>query len=640
MKRAFISLLALAVLNSFVSAADFSALRNPVWTSTNNLRDPSVLKAADGWHVFCSRLAGKNWGSPDSWTIAEAVTRDFVNFENDRDVSPKGHASPGDVIFWHGRWLLPYQTYPATPTQLVFSESPDLNSWSAPKAFLTEARFLPWNKLKRVIDPTLVLDGDVLHCFFIGSANVTNPPGKVLRANLLGHAITRDPKLEHWEILTTNAPLIGVSERAPDGVENIMIFPTGDHWTMIFSEGLANQHLALATSSDLISWGQHGAIELPRQKWMARKYGAPFVWREKDQWLMMLMGEDAASKTTFGLLTSPDGKKWTLLPERPDTEKDVLLFTYFRNNGADGVHLAMTTNGMDFLPLNSDKAIFKPPQWPGQNLTRDASVLYQDGKFRMVWTSEWKGRVFGYAESDDLVHWSESRQVKPFPDSLPADDQPDNIWAPEIHSDPLKQDYFILFASTTPRERNNEDDSNNNGKRGSQYDNRVFITRTKDFQTWTAAKVFYPCDFASIDAVMRRDETNQRWVMVLKCSRDENLQRMPGRNLWLTFANLDLDKPNFTPLAGPIAGNHAPMFSNPDPRKSMAEGPSLLWVGDHWLLTWDEPAGGGLQLATSPDLKTWTHVKSAAFPLHAQHGTLFLAPRTAVGWISQTSAPK
>jgi sucrose-6-phosphate hydrolase SacC (GH32 family) len=238
-----------------------------------------------------------------------------VHFENDHDVSPKGHASPGDVIFWHGRFILPYQSYPATPTQLVFSESPDLQTWSVPKVFLSEARFLPWNKRKRVIDPTLVLDGNVLHCFFIGSASLTNSAGKIFQANLLGHAITRDPRLERWEILTTNVPLLGVSERAPDGVENIMVFRTGDHWTMIFSEGLVNQHLALATSTDLNHWKLEGPIELPRQKWMTRKYGAPFVWRDGPVWRMILMGENAASRTTFGLLTSPDGKKWTLLPE-------------------------------------------------------------------------------------------------------------------------------------------------------------------------------------------------------------------------------------------------------------------------------------------------------------------------------------
>lgn len=307
--------LAAGIQTSAANVSWLGNIHNPVWTSADNLRDPSVHKTSDGFRIFYSRLAGTNWSNPRSWSIAEVFTRDFVRFENDWDVSPKGHASPGDVIFWGGRYILPYQTYPATPTQLVFSESPDLKAWSVPKPFLAEARFLSWNKLKRVIDPTLVLDGDTLHCYFVGSANVTNAAGKVLRANLLGHAITRDPNLEHWEILTTNAPLIGVSERAPDGVENIMIVRTGDHWTMMFSEGLANQHLALATSKDLISWQQQGEIEIPRQKWMARKYGAPFVWRERDQWLMILMGENAAGRTTFGLLTSPDGQKWTPLPE-------------------------------------------------------------------------------------------------------------------------------------------------------------------------------------------------------------------------------------------------------------------------------------------------------------------------------------
>lgn len=324
-------------------------------------------------------------------------------------------------------------------------------------------------------------------------------------------------------------------------------------------------------------------------------------------------------------------------PASPPESADALLLTYFRDNGRDGVHLAMTTNGVDFVALNGDKAIFEPPQWPDQDLTRDPSVLFHAGKFRMVWTSGWKGNVFGYAESDDLMHWSEPHQVRPFPVKLPVEDQPENLWAPEIHWDPLEQDYFVLFASTTPRERNDEDDSNNNGRRGSQYDNRIFITRTKDFRTFTDAKLFFDKGFACIDAVLRRDEVSQRWVMVLKCSRDETLERMPGRNLWLTFSRLDLEQPEFTPLEGPLAGNHSPMFSNPEPRKSMAEGPSLLSYGGRWLLVWDEPAGGGMQLATSPDLKSWTHVKQATFPSRAQHGTLFRAPSQAVPWLPRRS---
>jgi len=313
---------------------------------------------------------------------------------------------------------------------------------------------------------------------------------------------------------------------------------------------------------------------------------------------------------------------------------EVLLFTYFRNNGVDGVHLATSTNGVDFVALNNDQAIFTPPQWAnGQNLTRDASILYHDGKYRMVWTSGWTGRIFGYAESVDLVNWSTPQQVTPFPPSLPALDQPDNVWAPEIHWDPLKQDYFILFSSSTPRERNDGDNSNNDGVNGSQYDNRVYITRTTDFVTFSPAQLFFDRDFASIDAVMRRDEVNQRWVMFIKCSRNIDLAVMPGRNLWQTFTGLDMDQLNFSPLQGPIAGNYSPMFSNATPSKQMAEGPSLLWVNDRWILIWDEPAGNGLQLATSPDLSAWTHVKTATFPSPAQHGTLFLAPRENVGWL-------
>lgn len=297
---------------------NLAPLRNPVWVSKDNLRDPSVLKTDGGYHVFYSRFSGQTsgWGDPQNWHIAEVFTKDFLTFTNDRNLSPAGCASPGDVVWWHGRWVLPYQTYPSKPTQLVFAESTNLIEWSAPRPFLTEALKLPWNEIQRVIDPSFVVAGDTLHCWFVGSAYRTNASGDKFKVNLMGHARTRDPKLAEWEILTTNAPLIGLSERAPDGVENTMVFRTGDHWTMIYSEGLIAQHLARATSPDLVNWKLEGLIEIPRQQWMTHKYGAPFVWRDGNQWLMILMGSVAQDRTTFGLLSSNDGQHWSLLPEQ------------------------------------------------------------------------------------------------------------------------------------------------------------------------------------------------------------------------------------------------------------------------------------------------------------------------------------
>jgi beta-galactosidase len=110
--------------------------------------------------------------------------------------------------------------------------------------------------------------------------------------------------------------------------------------------------------------------------------------------------------------------------------ESVLLYTCFRDNGQAGVFLAASDDGLRSTPLNEGRPIFMPPAWPGQNLTRDPSILYRDGLFRMVWTTGWKGRVFGYAESPDLKQWSEPRRVQPFPESLDEADQPENIWAP------------------------------------------------------------------------------------------------------------------------------------------------------------------------------------------------------------------
>lgn len=310
----------------------------------------------------------------------------------------------------------------------------------------------------------------------------------------------------------------------------------------------------------------------------------------------------------------------------------VLLFAGFRDNGQAGVYLAAGEDGLRFTPLNADKPIFTPPSWPGQNLTRDPSVIYRDGLFRMVWTSNWKGRVFGYAESPDLLRWSEPRMVRPFPESLSDEDQPENIWAPEIHWDPRRRDYFILFAATTARERADGDGSDNKGDNTSPYDNRMHIVRTKDCRTFSPAKLFFDQGFSSIDAVMHLDAGGRRWVMVIKDSRNADLKTMPGRNLRLTFTGPDLDHPSFTPVSAPIAGDNAPMFT--DSRNSMAEGPTLIRFQGQWWLYWDEPAGSGLNLATSPDLKTWTHRKELSMPPRLQHGTALLAPRHAVAWLS------
>ena len=290
---------------------DLKKLSNPIWKRSDNLRDPSVWKSADGYHLFYSRYSNNDWTKPENWSIAHVITKDFVTFEEDRDISAKGFASPGDVIRWKGKYILPYQSYPEVPTMLCYSTSDDLENWSKPVFFLEEAVHLPWNQANRVIDPTFVTEGERLHCFFVGTDRVHYASA----TNLVGHAYTDDPELKEWTITTVDSPLIGTCEDGPDGAETVTVFRNNNEWVMIYSEGLKSQHLAYITSKDLIHWGNKGKITIPEQSWMSTRYGAPYVWKEDEYWVMILMGEDRNSHTTFGLLTSKDGIIWEALSE-------------------------------------------------------------------------------------------------------------------------------------------------------------------------------------------------------------------------------------------------------------------------------------------------------------------------------------
>ena len=82
-----------------------------------------------------------------------------------------------------------------------------------------------------------------------------------------------------------------------DGYLNITVYKAGAEWLMVYSEGLAAQHLALASSKDLRTWKLEGPVEIDKQGWLAAKYGAPFVWKDDDGWMMILMGESSRGRT-------------------------------------------------------------------------------------------------------------------------------------------------------------------------------------------------------------------------------------------------------------------------------------------------------------------------------------------------------
>ena len=80
------------------------------------------------------------------------------------------------------------------------------------------------------------------------------------------------------------------------------------------------------------------------------------------------------------------------------------LFSYFINDSKDGLHLAYSYDGLNWLPLHGGRSYLTPAVGKDK-LMRDPSICQSpDGTFHMVWTSSWTDRIIGYASSRDLVH--------------------------------------------------------------------------------------------------------------------------------------------------------------------------------------------------------------------------------------------
>ena len=307
--------------------------------------------------------------------------------------------------------------------------------------------------------------------------------------------------------------------------------------------------------------------------------------------------------------------------------ESVLVFPYFDSDGENGVYLAWSEDGRTFHKLNEGKPTFTPPKWDqGQHLTRDPSIVYHDGYFHMVWTSNWSGHWFGYASSPDLKRWSVPRRIQPFPD---GSEQPNNVWAPELFRDSVAEDFKIVWSSTLDSELRDGDGSEDTHGN----DHRMYYVSTKDFETFSEPRLLFKDEgYSVIDAHIAYDDRgtkevkDDRWVMSLKKELPGNRD---GKNVRFAFSPPKILPESFSSETKPVVG-----MGTTIQKRQMAEGPSLVRWKDQWLLYWDSYSAGHYSLATSSDLQQWTdESKSLRIPgKHPRHGTVFVVDRQAIGW--------
>ena len=328
-------------------------------------------------------------------------------------------------------------------------------------------------------------------------------------------------------------------------------------------------------------------------------------------------------KTTYALILAL--VSFMISPTAQSAEsEDVFLLPYFLGNGETGVHFAHSRDGLKFEWLNDGKVVMPAPKWGNESLTRDPSIVFHEGVFHMVWTTSWNSLSIGYAHSPDLRNWSEPKKIDIWGDRKDVR----NTWAPELHWDPEEKEFLILWSSTTQAELKDGDKSRD--KHG--YDHRSYASRTRDFKTFTKPELFFsPQDpeYSVIDPFLAHDDRgtpdkdDDRWVMVIK---HELAEERGGKNLRLTFAPR-MQGPYETKLGPPIVGAGTKIVNR------MSEGPSLFKRNGLWHLYWDAPnSEHSYCLATSPDLKTWTHLsdKMSLPAKRMRHGTVLVVPASAV----------
>tara|TARA_B100001057_G_scaffold374920_1_gene379630 strand:- start:109 stop:1110 length:1002 start_codon:yes stop_codon:yes gene_type:complete len=294
--------------------------------------------------------------------------------------------------------------------------------------------------------------------------------------------------------------------------------------------------------------------------------------------------------------------------------KEAYLYSYFINNGADGLHLAYSHDGYSWKTLKNNKS-FLTPTIGNDKLMRDPCIIYgPDKKFHMVYTVSWRERSIGYASSTDLINWSKQLKIP----VMMHEENALNCWAPEIYYDSISKKYIIIWSTTIPGRFKETDDSGDSidihtPSRLEEkteliltYNHRLYYVTTKDFRDFSKTKLFFDQGFNVIDGSINKSAED--YILFLK----DETRYPPQKNIRITSSKSLFN--SFEPVSDPITGDY------------WAEGPSSIKIRDYWHVYFDKymTTGNRMGAVKSKDLKNWTDISDEInFPENALHGSIF-----------------
>ena len=280
------------------------------------------------------------------------------------------------------------------------------------------------------------------------------------------------------------------------------------------------------------------------------------------------------------------------------SQKSAYIFSYFKGNGEDGLHLAYSKDGLNWTSLNNDQS-YLTPVTGNDKLMRDPCIIRdKKGIFHMVWTVSWNEKGIGYASSKDLIHWSTQQYIPVMVHEAEAR----NCWAPEITYDPKNKNYMIYWATTIPGKFPLTESNKEN-----KYNHRMYYTTTDDFIHFSKTALLYDRGFNVIDATIV--PVKNKYVMFLK----DETPEPPQKNIRTAWS----DK-----LAGPYTAPSKPITGT-----YWAEGPTVIKIKKYWYVYFDKYRDHQYGAVRSKDLIQWEDISAQVkFPSGVRHGTVFKVP--------------
>ena len=264
------------------------------------------------------------------------------------------------------------------------------------------------------------------------------------------------------------------------------------------------------------------------------------------------------------------------------------------------LHLALSSDGRNWTALAANE-----PIWD-QRLRDPFIQRAADGVWHLMGTGRADGDprngrrpVCLHATSRDLITWDTVESLPLMEGVVDSEGRKArNIWAPEWFLDRETGEFFLFWSSSF------ED--------AGWKDSRLWCCRTKDWKTFTPAKVLFDPGYSVIDGTLR--EHDGKFHLFHK---EEEFGARTGERRAMRLAISEKIDGPYQIHDGPLnRGQIVPTITEgcsvmPDPAKP------------GWLLLYDYCMTNRFGASSSPDLLHWTVLENVTFPPDARHGSSF-----------------